>query len=101
MRGTATSKLLAFSSAAWPPSAKTPTLWPVLPRLRVGIASWVRGLLGIGQDLVSAEAVWGSAPARAAAAATVPPLRKARRSLRIWSKTGLRGEVTDRCTTGG
>ena len=46
MIGTATSKLFGFSSAAWPPRLKMPTLYPVFPKLRVGIAVNVRGLSG-------------------------------------------------------
>ena len=39
MIGTAMSSLCARSSDACPPRLKMPTLYPVLPRLRVGIGS--------------------------------------------------------------
>src|SRR4051794_41779366 len=78
MMGTAVSKLLAFSRAAWPPSEKMPTLYPVRPRLRVGMAFMVTGLEGsAGSDLlgVTANAVGVSS----AAVAAPPTFRKLRR----------------------
>src|SRR3954447_19073754 len=78
MMGTALSKLFGFSSAAWPPSEKTPTLYPVRPRLRVGMAFMVTGLEGsAGSDLleVTANAVGVSS----AAVAAPPTFRKLRR----------------------
>src|SRR5580704_13095017 len=77
--GTATSKLSAFSSAAWPPRLKMATLYPVLPRLRVGMAASVLAFEGSGAN----EAPAGFASAELLdkrPAATAPPaLRKSRR----------------------
>src|SRR5271165_3352979 len=80
MMGTAASSLCAFSSAACPPRLKMPTLYPVLPRLRVGMAACVLGFAGRGGN----AAMDGDASAapllvkRAAATAPVA-LRKLRR----------------------
>src|ERR1700760_2559866 len=80
MIGTATSKLSGFSSAACPPRLKIPTLYPVLPRLRVGIAAIVRGFAGIGPSVVVAPRA-GTTPWESNPAATAPPVfRKVRRS---------------------
>src|SRR5580698_5022705 len=79
MMGTATASLLALSSAAWPPRLKIPTLYPVLPRFRVGIAVVVAGLEGCA---AWARATSGSAAEPSAAAVMRPPaLRKVRRLL--------------------
>src|ERR1700761_411924 len=80
MIGTATSKLSGFSSAACPPRLKIPTLYPVFPRLRVGIAAIVRGFAGIGPSVVVAPRA-GTTPWESNPAATAPPVfRKVRRS---------------------
>src|SRR5215467_15143137 len=42
MIGTALASLFGFSRAACPPKLKRPTLYPVFPRLRVGIRWGVR-----------------------------------------------------------
>jgi len=62
MMGTAASKLFACSSAAWPPSEKIPTLYPVLPRLRVGIAVGVTGFEGRAGIVFAVSAVSADAP---------------------------------------
>src|SRR5579872_3689685 len=81
MMGTAMSSLWARSSEACPPRLKMPTLYPVLPRLRVGMAS------RCGDSLMAAVAAaagtFGSA-AEPITAAVIRPLdlRNARRLLR-------------------
>src|SRR5579872_2697588 len=105
MMGTATAALFGFSSAPCPPTLKMPTLYPVRPRLRVGMASCDRGLLGMGQVFVSARPC--AAPvSTAAAAAAVLPLRNARRSGLAGRSNGLAIrapplDATVRSTTGG
>src|SRR5277367_2147448 len=85
MMGTAFVSLLGFSSAAWPPRLKIPTLYPVLPRLRVGMASEVAEFEGRGLDAGPDWPVTTSGRAaepRAAAVMIPPALRKVRRLLR-------------------
>src|SRR5215831_2771415 len=77
MIGTATSSLCAFSTAACPPRLKMPTLYPVLPRLRVGMEGDV---LGFDGSLLSERAISGRADAPSTAAVIAPlALRNARR----------------------
>src|SRR5580698_9435268 len=80
MIGTATAALSGFSRAAWPPNEKIPTLYPVFPRFRVGIASCVRGLLGIAGSVPALAPRGSAAPVSTAAAAAVVPFKNARRS---------------------
>src|SRR5271157_448294 len=77
MMGTATASLSARSSAAWPPRLKIPTRYPVLPRLRVGMAFGVAGFEGSDGSVV-AEAGMADCAMRPAVTA-VPVLRKSRR----------------------
>src|ERR1035441_7846888 len=84
MIGTATASLLGFSREACPPRLKMPTLNPVLPRFRVGIALVVAELLGSGREtgLDWPRARSGRAAEPSAAAVMRPPaLRKDRRLL--------------------
>src|SRR5580700_4297884 len=81
----ATLSLLAFSSAPWPPRPKIPTRNPVLPKLRVGIISWMAlaatGLFCV--DGTSPDAEEAITPAdKPTAIEAAPVLRKPRRS---WS----------------
>src|SRR5215472_19353022 len=80
--GTAMSKLFGFSSAAWPPKLKMPTLYPVLPRLRVGIADSVLGFQGRGENDkgVCCFAANAAPLASNPAATALDVLRKLRRS---------------------
>src|SRR5580700_287428 len=84
MIGTALASLFGFSTAAWPPRLKMPTLYPVFPRLRVGMESEVAEFEGRGRE---GWADWpcttsGRAADPIAAAVMIPPaLRKARRLL--------------------
>src|ERR1700682_5860431 len=80
MIGTATSKLFPRSSAACPPRLKIPTLYPVLPRLRVGIAACVLEFTG-SAGIVAAATGAAMALCVSKPAATAPPVfRKLRRS---------------------
>src|SRR5579864_3057311 len=84
MIGTATASLCGFSSAAWPPKLKIPTLYPVFPRFRVGMEFVVAELNGREPAAVAAcpRATSGSAAEPSAAAVTSPPvLRNVRRLL--------------------
>src|SRR5665213_2650737 len=74
MIGTATSKLFAFSRAACPPRLNRPTLYPVLPRFRVGIADCVFGLTGTSDIAWPTDARAGIAACVSRPAATAPPL---------------------------
>src|ERR1700691_5682954 len=84
MTGIALASLLAFSSAAWPPRLKMPTLYPVLPRFRVGMESEVAALegrpleAGPGRPLATSGSV---AEPRTAAVMMPPAFREARRLL--------------------
>src|SRR5271167_217807 len=92
MMGTAIASLLGFSREAWPPRLKMPTLYPVFPRFRVGIASVVAELKG--KDLAAAaawpRATWGRAAEPSAAAVTRPPVLRNSRRLRL-------DELSDLC----
>src|SRR6266567_4241250 len=81
MMGTATSSLCPRSSVACPPRLKMPTLYPVLPRLRVGIPPTA------GASFASAELAPVAPCARtnvgmvaAPSTAAPPTFRKLRRS---------------------
>src|SRR5665213_2933697 len=76
MIGTATSKLFAFSRAACPPRLNRPTLYPVLPRFRVGIADCVFGLTGTSDIAWPTDARAGIAACVSRPAATAPPVFK-------------------------
>src|SRR5579864_9384927 len=81
MMGTAIASLCGFSSDAWPPKLKMPTLYPVFPRFRVGMALVVAELEG--RELAACpRATSGSAAEPSAAAVINPPaFRNVRRSL--------------------
>src|ERR1700722_576357 len=90
----AAASLFAFSSAACPPRLNIPTLYPVLPRFRVGIASKVAGLYGrlldCGFAMECALATSGrAADPRTAAVAMPPVFRKVRRLLDDLRADGL------------
>src|SRR5271165_1881388 len=84
MMGTAAASLSGRSSAAWPPRLKIPTRYPVLPRLRVGMAFGVAGFEG---SVGSVAAAAGRA-ACATRPAVIAPLvfRKSRRLVGIRSE---------------
>src|SRR5579871_4821021 len=87
MIGTATSSLCGFSSEAWPPRLKMPTLYPVLPRLRVGIGSG----RGVSADFASTVGSFGSVTDPKATAVIKPlDFRNERRLLWDFSDEGLR-----------
>src|SRR5271163_1329360 len=86
MMGTAIASLLAFSSAAWPPRLKMPTLYPVFPRLRVGIEFEAAefgdgGLEGRGLEAFDSAVATSAREVepRTAAVSRPPALRKSRR----------------------
>src|ERR1700733_1429500 len=84
MTATAAASLLAFSRAAWPPRLNMPTLYPVFPRLRVGMERVLAEFDGRGCDDCSdwPRARSGRAAEPKTAAVTRPPvLRKLRRLL--------------------
>jgi hypothetical protein len=83
MIGTAIASLLALSSEAWPPRLKMPTLYPVFPRLRVGMAFVVAEFKGRGRDELDwPRATRGRAAEPSAAAVMRPPaFKNVRRSL--------------------
>src|SRR5579864_2604679 len=81
MIGTAIGSLCGFSSDAWPPKLKMPTLYPVFPRFRVGMA-FVVAELEARELAACPRATSGSAAEPSAAAVTSPPaLRNVRRLL--------------------
>src|SRR5271156_2868633 len=96
--GTATASLLAFSSAAWPPRLKMPTLYPVFPRFRVGMASDVAAFAGSALKAGPGRllATSGSAAEPSAAAVMIPPaLRKARRFFVVFLLDDLSDILSD------
>src|ERR1700733_8047461 len=100
MMGTAMASLLGLSREAWPPRLKMPTLYPVLPRLRVGIAFEVAELEGKG--LVAGadwlRAICGTAAELSAAAVMRPPvLRNERRLLDGLSDLDLLMRTSEAC----
>src|SRR5215467_7339915 len=80
MIGTALASLFGLSSAACPPKLKMLTLYPVFPRLRVGIRLAVRFELSASDGELDCALV---IPATATEPSTAAPLlfRKRRRSL--------------------
>src|ERR1019366_4779337 len=79
MMGTAASKLFGLSMAACPPRLKMPTLYPVFPRLRVGMDASVLEFAGRAGSVAAARAgivTWVRRPAAMAPLV----LRKFRRS---------------------
>src|SRR5580704_10508542 len=86
MIGTAMASLLTFSSAAWPPRLKMPTLYPVFPRFRVGMefAAAEFGDEGLdGREFEAFESALATSARevdpRTAAVSRPPALRKSRR----------------------